>query len=105
MSQLVTAKRCRMMPLPACTSPTPNSSAAHSSSAEVSRAATPRSIARPMIAGITAWALIHTTPNSMPMTRVRHCWRAIHHKNLPGDRWSGVPGWSRGRWRTVPRYG
>ena len=102
-SQFVTANRCRMMPAAACTRPMPNSTAAHSMSCWRSLAATPSSIAWPITAGITAWALIQTMPKNMPPARVGHCWRAIHHRKAPGVRVSGVPGWSRGRGRTRPR--
>ena len=104
-SQLVTANRCRMIPVTAWTSPRASITAAYVSSAEPSLAATPRSMARPMTAGITAWQLIQTMPNAMPPARVRHWPLAIHHRKAPGELCTAVPGWSRGRRRTAPRYG
>ena len=82
-----------------------NSRPAYWSSAWVSLAATPRSIARPITNGITAWLLIQTMPKNMPSSRVRHWPLAIHHRKRTADRWSAVPGWSRGSGRTRPRYG
>ena len=66
---------------------------AYFSSSEVSFAATPRSIARPMTAGITACVLIQMMPKIIPTTRVCHWPLAIHHRNAPGrpvDRRTGV---------------
>ena len=85
-SQLVTANRCRMIPLTAWTRPISSMIRAYFTSSLVSLAATPRSIARPITAGITACVLIQTMPKSIPMTRVRHWPLAIHHRNAPGDR-------------------
>ena len=79
-----------------------NSSPAHFSSSAESWSATPRSIARPRTNGITAWVLIQMMPKSMPSARVCHCPLASHHRYRPGDRWSAVPGWSRGSLRTRP---
>ena len=101
-SQLVTANRCRMMPLTACTSPIASITPAYMSSAWPSLADTPRSIARPITAGITACALIQTMPQAIPSTRVCHWPLATHHRNRLGDLTSAVPGWSRGRRRTPP---
>ena len=101
-SQFVTAKRCRMMPATAWTSPMPNSTAAHWTSCSRSFAATPSSIAWPMTAGITAWAHIQTMPKNIPPARVGHCLRAIHQRKAPGVRVSATPGWSRGSLRTRP---
>ena len=53
-SQFVTANRCRMIPEPACKSPTPSMTAVMVSSARVSPVATPRSMAAPISAGMTA---------------------------------------------------
>ena len=72
MSQLVTANRWRMIPATACTSPIPSMTAVHFTSMPVSFAATPWSIARPIIAGITAWETIHTIPKNMPSSIVCH---------------------------------
>ena len=55
-----------MIPLAAWTRPMPNSRPAYWSSAWVSLAATPRSIARPITNGITAWLLIQTMPKNIP---------------------------------------
>ena len=62
-------------------------------------------MARPSTAGITAWLLIQTMPKNIPPSSVGNCPRATHHRKRPGDRWSAVPGWSRGRRRTRPSYG
>ena len=70
-SQFVTANRCRMMPDTAPTTPIPSSTAAHSSSRDVSRPATPWSIALPITAGITAEEHIQMMPNVIPPSRVR----------------------------------
>ena len=91
-SQLVTANRCRMMPLAAWTSPIANIRPAYFRSAWESCAVTPLSMARPMTAGITAWALIHAMPKSIPISRVCHWPFANHQSSRPGDLWSARPG-------------
>ncbi len=92
-----------MIPLAAWTSPIAAIRPAYFTSSLESFAATPRSIARPITAGITACALIQAIPKSIPITRVRHCPFASHHSSRPADRWSATPGWSRGRTRTASR--
>ena len=86
-----------MMPLAAWTSPIANIRPAYFTSSLESRAATPRSIARPITAGITACALIQAIPKSIPITRVRHCPFAIHHSSRPADRWSAIAGMVEGQ--------
>ena len=91
-----------MIPLTACTSPISSRINDPSASCAESLAATPRSIARPITAGITAWS---SSRRCRRTSRRRGCATgpfAIHHRNRPGDRWSAVPGWSRGSWRTAP---
>ncbi len=50
----------------------PSITPAHRVSWPKSWAATPRSIAVPMTAGMTAWEPIQTMPKNMPASRVRH---------------------------------
>ncbi len=102
-SQFVTANRCRMMPDTAPTRPMPSSTADHSTSRAGSRAAMPWSIALPITAGITADEHIQMMPNVIPPSSVRAWPFAIHHRNRTADRWSAVPGSSRGSVRTRPR--
>ena len=78
---------------------------AQSTSCCWSLSATPRSIARPSTAGITAWHDIHTMPNAMPPARVGSCCRASHQRNRSGERWSGVPGSATGSVLTGPILG
>jgi hypothetical protein len=61
-----------MIPVAAWTSPISSRASAHLRSSPGSRSATPRSIARPITAGMTAWALIQTMPKSIPPVRVCH---------------------------------
>ncbi len=75
-----------MIPLKAWTIPTSIITPAQNSSALLSLAATPRSIAAPSTAGITACELIQTMPKNIPPARVRHCRSAIHHSSRPADR-------------------
>ncbi len=85
-SQLVTAKRCRMIPVKACRRPMANMTLAQNTSRSWSRAATPWSIARPSTAGSTAWQDIQMMPKAMPPRRVCHWPFASHHRNRRGDR-------------------
>ena len=74
-----------MIPATAWTTPISSITPPHSSRASGSLAATPRSIARPMTAGMKACELIQMMPKTMPMTSVRHWALAIHHNSRPGD--------------------
>ena len=69
-SQLETAARWRITPAAACTAPRASRMPDHSTSARESSSTIPSSIARPIANGISAWATIHTTPNTIPRTSV-----------------------------------
>ncbi len=99
-SQFVTASRWRSSPEADWRRPMPSMSPASPSRVSGSFAATPRSIASPTTAGIAAWHAIHTTAMRIASSMVCHCPLASHHRNRPGERESGVPGWARGRRRT-----
>ena len=82
-SQLVTANRCRMMPLTACSSPIASITPAYMSSARPSLADTPRSIATDH-GGHYGLRAHQTMPQAIPSTRVCHWPLATHHKNRLG---------------------
>ena len=80
MSQFATANRWRKMPVEAWTNPTPSRTPAHWTSFALSLGRIPWSIAFPMMAGITAWETIHTTPKTVPPAMVDFCWPAIQSR-------------------------
>ena len=85
-SQFTTAYRCRMIPAPAWTTPTANSTAVHSSSRRLLPAATPSSIARPRMAGTNACAVIQSTPKTIPPQSVAFCPLATQSRYRAGER-------------------
>ncbi len=79
-SQFSTELRCRTTPAAACITPRQNNMPVHNASAPPSRAVTPASMARPMTAGISAWATIQTIPVAAAATIPRGWLRATHHR-------------------------
>ena len=64
----------------------------HCTSARESSSTIPSSIARPIANGISAWATIHTTPNTIPRTSVPTWCRPTHTSRRVAERVSGCPG-------------
>ena len=61
------------------------------------------SIAWPIAKSISAWATIHRMPKETPATSVGIWWRPTQSRSRAGDRVSGTPGSSSGRWTTPVR--
>ena len=99
-SQLLTANRCRMIPLIACTTrwracSGPGEELASCPWRSPPGRSRPHHRRHHRLAQRPDDAEDHAHPS------VRHCPFASHHRNRAGDRWSAVPGWSRGRRRTA----
>ena len=98
-SQLPVANRCRITPATAWIAPSSASTPHHSISASGSFGVTPVSMARPIVAGISAWLIIHSTPHAAPPAIERAWRRATHSRKRAGERWSGTPGPGSGKER------
>ncbi len=84
--------RCRSMPRTAFTTAIPSSADDHRTSAPVSPARSPSSMAREMTSGGNVSSTIHVVLTRTP-TATRPRWDTTsHHRKRAGPRASGVPG-------------
>ena len=97
--------RCRMMPRYASTMPATTIAPTQASSALLSPARSPSSIARATRYGRTASPTIHTVPKKLPRSTRTGWQRTSHHMYRRGPLVSGTPGSACGIFRGIgPGY-